>query len=104
MYKGIDENEVAHMIDEKIHYYVGEQFGYDDCWLFNNGELSNYSAAMEDFNDIEREIGAGILTEIKNRAITKTNIDGIIYFVVPCDDVIDVYDTYEHGSIEMELE
>ena len=104
MYKGIEENEVAHMIDEKIHYYVGEQFGYDDCWLFKSGELSNRSTAMKDFNDTEREIGTGILNEIKKKAITETNIDGIIYFVVPYDDVIDVYDTYEHDSIEMEIE
>ena len=109
MYKGIEENEVAHMIDEKIHYYVGEQFGYDDCYMFKNGELSNRSTAMEDFDDTEREIGAGILKEIKNRSIDETNIDGINYVVVPCDDVIDVYDTYEHNtyehdSIEMEIE
>lgn len=104
MYKGIEENEVAHMIDENIHYYAGEQFGYDDCWLFKNGELSNYSTAMDDFNDTEREIGTGILKEIKKRAIAGINIDGISYCTVPCDDVIDVYDTYEHNSIEMEIE
>ena len=104
MYNGIEENEVAHMIDEKIHYYVGEQLGYDDCWIFKSGELSNRSAAMRDFNDTEGEIGTGILKEIKERAIAETNIDGINYVVVPCNDVIDVYDTYEHNSIEMEIE
>lgn len=104
MYKGIEENEVAHMIDEKIHYYVGEQFGYDDCYMFKSGELSNRSNAMKDFNDTEREIGTGILNEIKKRTIAETNIDGIIYFAVPYNDVIDVYDTYEHNSIEMEIE
>lgn len=104
MYKGIEENEVAHMIDEKIHYYAGEQFGYDDCWMFMSGELSNHSNAMKDFDDTEREIGEGILKEIRKRATTETNIDGILYFVAPCDDVIDVYDTYEHDSIEMGIE
>ena len=104
MYNGIEENEVAHMIDEKINYYVGEQFGYDDCWMFKSGELSNRSTAMKDFSDTEREIGTGILKEIKKRAIAETNIDGINYCAVPCDDVIDVYDTYEHDSIDMEIE
>ena len=96
MYKGIEENEVAHMIDEKIHYYVGEQFGYDDCWLFKSGELSNHSTAMKDFDDTEREIGAGILNEIKKRVVDTIDIDGTSYYVVPEDEVIDVYETYEH--------
>ncbi len=104
MYKGIEENEVAHMIDEKIHYYEGEQFGYDDCWLFKSGELSNRSAAMKDFDDAEKEIGTGILKEIKKRAIAEPNIDGIMYCAVPYDDVIDVYDTYEHNGVEMGIE
>lgn len=104
MYKGIEENEVAHMIDENIHYYVGEHFGYDSCWMFRNGELSIRSIAMKDFNETEREIGTGILKEIKKRAIADINIDGIIYFAVSYDDVTDVYDTYEHDSIEMEIE
>ena len=95
MYKGIEENEVAHMIDEKIHYYAGKQFGYEGCLVFKSGELSNRSIAMKDFDDTKREIGAGILKEIKKRAIAETNIDGINYYAVPCDDVIDVYDTYE---------
>ena len=104
MYKGIEENEVAHMIDENIHYYVGEHFGYDDCWMFRNGELSIRSIAMKDFNETEREIGTGILKEIKKRAIDETIIDGMTYSVVPCDDVIDVYETYEtyeHNNTEM---
>lgn len=101
MYKGIEENEVAHMIDENIHYYVGEHFGYDSCWMFKNGELSNRSVAMKDFNEVEREIGTGILKEVKKRAIDETNIDGINYVVVPCDDVIDVYETYKHDSVEI---
>ena len=96
MYKGIEENEVAHMIDENIHYYVGEHFGYDNCWMFKNGELSNRSVAMKDFNEVEREIGTGILKEIKNRAIDEAIIDGMHYSVVPVDEVIGVYETYEH--------
>ena len=40
-------------------------------------------------------------------AVIKSQL--IHYVVVPCDDVIDVYDTYEHDtyehdSIEMEIE
>jgi len=101
MYKGMEENEVAHMIDESIHYYAGELFGYDDCWMFKRGELSNRSIAMKGFNEIEREIGTGILKEVKKRAIDETNIDGINYVVVPCNEVIDVYETYEHNSTEM---
>lgn len=101
MYKGIEENEVAHIIDENIHYYVGEHFGYDSCWMFKIGELSNRSTAMKDFNETEREIGTGILKEVKKRAIDETNIDGINYVVVPCDDVIDVYETYEHDNKEL---
>lgn len=101
MYKGIEENEIAHMIDENIHYYAGERFGYDNCWMFKNGELSNRSVAMKDFNEIEREIGTGILKEIRKRAIDETNIGGINYFVVPYDDVIDVFDTYEHDGVEI---
>lgn len=101
MYKGIEENEVAHMIDENINYYVGEHFGYDGCWMFNIGELSNRSTAMKDFNEVEREIGTGILKEVRERAIDETNIDGINYVVVHCDDVIDVYETYEHNNKEL---
>ena len=69
--------------------------------MFKIGELSNRSTAMKDFNEIEREIGTGILKEVKKRAIDETNIDGINYVVVPCDEVIDVYETYEHNSVEM---
>ena len=41
---------------------------------------------------------------IKKKAIAETNINGINYYAVPSDDIIDVYDTYEHNSIEMEIE
>lgn len=92
----IEENEVAHRIDENINYYVGSNLGYDDCWMFKCGTLSNRSQALHGFEGIEREIGVGILSEIKTRAIDTIDIDGTSYYVVPEDEVIDVYETYEH--------
>ena len=102
MYKGIEENEISHKIDENINYYSCEQQGYDGCWMFKSGELSNRSIAMKDFNDIEREIGTGILREIRHRAIDEITLDYIRYCVVPVDEVIDVYDTYEHNKKELQ--
>ena len=96
MYKGIDENDVAHYIDEEITYRYGEEFGYDDCWLFKCGALSNCSKALRGLDNIEKEIGVGILKEIKNRAFERINIYNCTYFVVKVDDVIDVYDNYVH--------
>ena len=92
----IEENEVAHRIDENITYYVGNNFGYDDCWMFKLGALSNRSQALHEFEGIEREIGVGILNEIKKRVVDTIDIDGTSYYVVPEDEVIDVYETYEH--------
>lgn len=96
MYMGIEENEIAHYIDEKITYYSGDAFGYDSCWLFKCGELSANSKALVGLKETEREIGVGILKEIQNRAVEELNVDYIRYYVVPVDDVIDVYETYEH--------
>lgn len=99
MYKGIEENEIAHYIDEQINYYHGDDFGYDsNYWMFKWGELSSASKALVGLNGIKREIGVGILKEIKNRATDEIVIDRVRYYIVLVDDVIDVYETYEHGK------
>lgn len=92
----IEENEIAHYIDEKINYYSGDTFGYDSCWMFKCGELSANSKALVGLQETEREIGVGILKEIKNRAVEEINVDYVRYYVVPVDEVVDVYETYEH--------
>ena len=94
----IEENEIAHRIDENITYYTGNNFGYDNCWMFKWGALSNRSQALSGLEGIEREIGVGILSAIKKKAIDTIDIDWTPYYVVPEDDVIDVYETYEHGQ------
>lgn len=99
MYKGIEENEVAHKIDENITYYSGQRYGYDGCYLIKAISLTNRSIVMEDFSDIEREIGTGILKEIQKRAIHTLDLDHRFY-AIPIDEIIDVYDTYEHKDVK----
>ena len=92
----IEENEVAHKIDEKIAYYIGNNFGYEDCYMFKWGTLSSASQALSGLEGVERAIGIGILKTIKENAINTINVNDMMYYIVPEVDVIDIYETYEH--------